>query len=61
MFGQERKYVDADFIHRFMHKLSPYRMMKLIDTEMTTGAEFESYLNKILISNQKILLTKPQH
>ena len=60
-FGQERKYVDADFIHRFMHKLSPYRMMKLIDTEMTTGAEFESYLNKILVSNQKILLTKPQH
>ena len=60
-FGQERKYVDTDFVHRFMHKLSPYRMMKLIDAGMPTGEGFESYLNKILISNQKILLTKPQH
>ena len=59
-FGQEKKYVDTDFVHRFMHKLSPYRMMKLIDAGMSTGEEFESYLNKILISNQKILLTKPQ-
>lgn len=60
-FGQERKYVDSDFVYRFMHKLSPYRTMKLIDTGMSTSEEFEAYLNKILISNQKILLTKPQH
>ena len=58
-FNLETKYINRDFIHRFMHKLSFERCQELIDKDISSSKEFESFLNKILNSNQKIILTKP--
>ena len=58
-FNLEAKYINEDFIHRFMHKLSFERCQQLIDKGISTSKDFESFLNKILDSNQRIILTKP--
>ena len=58
-FGIEGKYVDEDFIHRYMHKLHYERCQQVADKEISTSKDFESFLHQILSTNQKILLTKP--
>ena len=57
-FGLEGKYIDGDFIHRYMHKLHHERCQQVADKEISTSKDFESFLHQILSTNQKILLTK---
>jgi len=58
-FGLEEKYIDENFIHRYMHKLHHERCQQVADKEISTSKDFESFLHQILSTNQKILLTKP--